>query len=185
MNKGWKVFAALCLSSALLLGCQEKEELGTGTVVGNENKIAFAEESNLLQLSPDELKVYTAFKKKWDDRVLKDADPIMVAKLYFHAIDTKDYATQYELFIDDLEQVEWSKQEHLKMMKEDGLKTAEQMRKLFARVQEVKFIEVDKKSGYLEFPEEGENLGQFQMVKNKKGIWKVKFRPMQWGYNMK
>jgi hypothetical protein len=185
LKKGWKVLAAICLSSALLLGCQETEELGTGTVVGNENKVALAEESNLMQLSPDELKVYAAFKKKFDDRVLKEADPIMVAKLYFHAIETHDYNTQYELFVDDVEQREWSKQEHMQMMKEEGPKMAEKMRKLFARMQEVKFIEVDQKTGYLEFPEEGENLGQFQMVKNKAGIWKVKFRPMQWGYNMK
>jgi hypothetical protein len=45
-------------------------------------------------------------------------------------------------------------------------------------VQDVKFIEDEDKSGYIEFPQDGENLGQFLMSRDRAGIWKVQFDPL-------
>jgi len=169
----------LGISGLILVGCQEELELGTGTVVGNEKKVVLAEETNMLTLNADEAKIYQNFKQQKNPQLLQNADPIMVAKFFMHALLQKDYQTEYSLYIDDPGQVKWNQATHLKKMVPEEQKLAKQLQKIFKGVHEVKFVEADKTSGYLEFPLEGENMGRFQMVKNQAGIWKVKFNPLQ------
>jgi hypothetical protein len=181
MRKFWKTgLAVLAAGSILAAGCQEEKEIGTGAVVGNEHKVLMAEETNMLTLNPDEQKLYDEYKKNYNDSLLKDADPIMVAKLYIHAVITGDHETQYELYIDSPEQgPDFSKEAFLKEAEQDGKKTAAAFKKMFANVKSVKFVEVDAGSGYVEFLMEGEETGQLQMGKDSHGVWKMKVQPSQ------
>lgn len=187
MNKGgffllkpiWRFVFLIGISGLLLAGCQEEQELGTGTVIGNEKKVVLAEETNLLILSEDEERLYGNFKEQKDIQLLKDIDPIMIAKFFVKALQEKDYHTEYLLYIDDPEQVQWDLETHLSQMISEEEQLAKQLQKNFQNISQVKFIEENEMSGYLEFPLEGENVGRFQMLKNKDGIWKVKFRPLQ------
>lgn len=174
-----KLVLILGVSSLVLAGCQEDQELGTGTVVGNEKKVVMAEETNLLTLSEDESQIYQNFKQQKDPQLLKDADPIMIAKFFVKALQEKDYETEYLLYIDDPDKVKWDRNTHLTKMIPEEENLEKQLQKYFQHVTQVKFVEEDANSGYLEFPLTGENLGRFQMVKNEAGIWKVKFQPLQ------
>jgi hypothetical protein len=170
----------LFLCTVFLSACQSDEQsLGEGTVVGNDSKVLLAEETNMLTLAPDEAKLYEQIRKTGNADVLKQADPILAAKLYIHAVLSGQYDTQYALMIPDSQKAAWSKAEYLKKMKSEGPKEAAELKRLFAQVQEVKFIETDERSGYLEFTLKGEKQGKFLLSKDAKGIWKAEFNPVR------
>lgn len=165
------------LGVTILAGCQEEPELGTGTVVGNDPRVALVEETHMLSLTETEQQLYDQFKNGFDNQVLKEADPITITKLYLHALKSKDYETEYELYIEDQEYVMWSKEEHLQQKKDEV--DREKILAHFKDLNEGKFHEVDAQSGFVEFPLEGEKTGSFHLRKNQEGIWKVKFMPIQ------
>ncbi|WP_124728023.1 hypothetical protein [Staphylospora marina] len=172
------VLALMVFGSLLAAGCQG-DELGTGAVVGNEPKVLMTEQTNMLTLNQDEQKLYDSFKEKYDFEVLKDADPIMVAKLYVHAVITQDAETQYELTMHAPEAVPVSKEQFVSEVRQNNGKTAKAFKDMFSGVQTVKFVEVDRGSGYIEFLMNGEESGQLLMGRDERGIWKMKEMPHQ------
>ncbi len=141
-------------------GCQSHQELGAGTVVGNENKVSLMEETNLLELGKDEQKIYNALRDDNRKKCLKEVDPIVIAKLYLHAVLTRDQAMEKALSVQGISEAK-------------AYNKAQNMKMIFTNVTRVKFIQNDEQSGYLEYPTFGENIARFQMFKDENGIWKV------------
>ncbi|MGA8944101.1 MAG: hypothetical protein WB502_15515 [Thermoactinomyces sp.] len=151
----------LCIGFAIFInGCQGQKELGTGTVVGNEKKVSLMEESNLLALSEDEQKIYQECRNDSSKECLKKADPVVIAKLYLHAVLTRDQEMEKALSVQGTREAR-------------AYYKVQQIKKILTDVTNVKFIQNDEHSGYLEYPMVGENIGRFQMLKDGNGIWKV------------
>lgn len=152
----------VCVGFAVFInGCQGQKELGTGTVVGNEKKVSLMEETNLLVLSEDEQKIYKACREDSRKSCLKKVDPVLIAKLYLHAVLTRDQVMEKALSVQGTAEAK-------------AFNKAQNMKTFLTDVTRVKFIHNDdKQSGYLEYPLVGENIARFQMFKDEHGIWKV------------
>ncbi|NLG04429.1 MAG: hypothetical protein GX567_11475, partial [Clostridia bacterium] len=87
--------------------------------IGAMNEIS---DKNTFNLTAEEQKVYDIFKINKDDALLKNLEPISIAKLYIQTSLDEDYKTQYGLyFIEKLNegQMGWTLEEHLKIPKKD------------------------------------------------------------------
>lgn len=159
VNIRFVMFWVFC--GILFVGCQEQQEMGTGTVVGNEKKVQMLEETHLLELSEDEQKVYEQYKTK-EVEALKKIDPIVTARLYLHAVLNQDEEMEQLLSVNK------KPEDHQKLIQK-----VNSMKRVITGVTKVKFIQVDEQTGYVEYPLMGEDVSRFQMVKNEQGIWKV------------
>ncbi|TCS95046.1 hypothetical protein EDD58_103471 [Hazenella coriacea] len=182
INNWSKGFFVFLLVVGLLVGCSSEEEVEADvkgqdhTVAGNEPQVTMKEKVHLLQLTNDEEKLYQSFKQGYNNQVLKDATPITVMKLYLHAVQQKDYGTEYELYIDDPEHISWSKEQHL----QDASSKDEPLLDPYNKEMEVEFVQMDETSGNVSYPREDESgKGSFGLIKNQQGIWKVRFMPEQ------
>jgi hypothetical protein len=187
-----KILLMLLILTLIFTGCtaardsQNNEESNAVNPVDNENSenpgstvedkdIYF--NANLTELKPQEKEIYENFKKKYDNEVLRDLDPVVVAKFYLYATKTEDRETQYELYIDDENHVQWSKEEHLSFPKDDqGV--------MDNYLQQFKNVDI-----YFEKDVNNEKYGSVRIVnkefpyimmtKNSAGIWKINFLPGQ------
>ncbi|MBA4601444.1 hypothetical protein [Thermoactinomyces mirandus] len=151
----------ICIGFVLFMnGCQGHEELGTGTVVGNEKKVTLMEETDFLVLSEDEQKIYHTCKADEKENCLRKVDPIVVAKLYLYAVLTRDQVMEKALSVQGMAEAR-------------AYNKAQSMKTILTGVTKVKFIQTDQQSGYIEYPMLGENSARFQMFKDERGVWKV------------
>lgn len=140
---------------------------------------------DLLALSQEELDAYNRFKSNYNEEELRGLEPISLMRLYLHATIEHDLESQWELYIKEENYLGWDKEYHLSEFanhrkrefsefenavnidisyEEDDINTA--------IVWEDKYLEEYDSSGYpFKFT--------FGLVKNKDGIWKVSFLPMQ------
>lgn len=85
----------------------------------------------------------------------------MIAKLYLHAVLTRDQVMEKALSVQGIADAK-------------AFNKAQNMKTVLTDVTRVKFIQNDdQQSGYLEYPLVGENIARFQMFKDEYGIWKV------------
>lgn len=111
--------------------------------------------------------------------------PLTVCKLYIHSGHIQDYETQYAFYIQDEMYLGWTKEEHMrgfsrkeKSQKKEEIMGAENLRVYYT--QDSNKANITWTHGDEERDANG-NLFEyhFSLVKNKDGIWKVKFLPMQ------
>lgn len=133
---------------------------------------------NLLDLNNEELQIYNKFKQHYNEEVLRDVEPLSICKMYFYAGYNKDYETEYELYIKGEEWLGWSKEEHMSIPDNERIKDFIE----FKNVEDLK-AEVKEDSAVITWKYDGDNEDEFRygfnLVKNKDGIWKVSFMPMQ------
>lgn len=73
-----------------------------------------------MDLTTREKQGYEKYIIEFDDRDLPYS-PIVVMKLYLHALEEENYEAEWELFIKDEDQVKWDKKHHMEIPKEDRL----------------------------------------------------------------
>lgn len=150
--------------------------------------------TNLLKLTESEKKIYDKFSKNYNDTVLKGLGPLTICKLYLYAEELRDYETEYELYIQDEKYLGWSKEEHLKEHeneKDEGKieGTKDEYLGIFRNAVNVQVSYLkDNKKAVITFKnnfvtskdiEDEDFVFTFSLAKNKNGIWKVCFLPMQ------
>lgn len=136
---------------------------------------------NLLELSNNELDTYNKFKENYDEFILKDLSPLSICKLYLYSLKTKDYITEYELYTKDKDYVLWSKEEHMNIPEEHRLKDFD----IFINAEKLE-VNINEKTAYIiwDYKKELDASAKpfrvgFSLTKNKNGIWKVNFMPLQ------
>ena len=151
--------------------------------IGAMNEIS---DRNSFNLTAEEQKVYDLFKINKDDALLKNLEPISIAKLYIQASLDEDYETQYGFyFIENLNkgQMGWTLEEHLKIPKKDrGSK--EFIYENLVPLVNGEFIMMDENKGYIKYQIVDEATSEildmgFRMERGKNKIWKVSFMPIQ------
>ncbi|MBS4538254.1 hypothetical protein GOQ27_07250 [Clostridium sp. D2Q-11] len=174
-----KVLVLIAILSLLLMGCDDLDSTNSQTTDSDDDEIYTID---LLELSEEEMGIYDEFKKNYDESELKGVEPLSICKMYLHAGYNKDYETQYELYIKDEEYVQWSKEEDMEFPEKDRMKSYEE----FQSVENLKVDITEQKHANINWdhPEEVDSDGKpyrfgFNLVKNKDGIWKVHFMPLQ------
>ncbi|PPA70879.1 hypothetical protein [Jeotgalibacillus proteolyticus] len=130
-----------------------------------------------LTLSADEQNVYEAFIKEYDDSILSGLSPTQIFRFYWLAEEQGDFKTQYLLYNHDesagkvfetLEDFEEAKQDE-----------SYPVLHAFKKNELVEVI-VDEQNAYIAIKaEDPEKMQGFSLSKNKKGVWKVNWLPMQ------
>ncbi len=143
------------------------------------------EKIDLLDLSQEELDAYNRFKSTYDGEKLRGLEPLSLMRLYIHAIMEKDYESQWELYIKDEDYIGWDKEYHMGIPDSDRITDFS----VFENAVNIKVDYYDDQENASiswedKYLEEYDNSGYpfkygFSLVKNKEGIWKVSFLPMQ------
>lgn len=174
-----KVLVLMGIFLLLLVGCNDSDTTNSDSTEVDSTE---PETTSLLELNDEEMEIYNEFKENYDESVLQGVEPLSVCKMYFYASTDKDYETQYELYIKDEEYVQWSKEEHLSFSESDRMKEFDQ----FEKVEDLKVDITDSKHANVnwiygdDFTVDGNPIRMgFNLVKNKEGVWKVHFMPMQ------
>lgn len=128
--------------------------------------------------SAKEIALYEKFKENYDQTVLKNSEPVTIARLYWYAVFLQDPTTQYHLYTTRPESVMWTLEEHLSMVKTEPPMDPEQYINYAKKVDEGTFIKHEDGSGHFEYGE-GEEMWGFQLILNEDGIWQVAFMPLQ------
>lgn len=126
-------------------------------------------------LSNDELKIYNTYKKDLDKKILKDKEPIFVAKLYAQAILTGEYSVAYSLYSDSDDKP--SEEEFIKTINNFSENIKNEFIENIKAVKNGKFIE-DGDNGYIEYEVIENHLLAIDMVK-KDDVWLLKYLPIQ------
>jgi hypothetical protein len=140
--------------------------------------VSFDGASSFELISPKLKEVYQSFRTNYNEEALIGLSPLDLFKLYYYAASNEDYRTQYELYIFDEEyfRVFETYEDYLQAVYE----TSEASSKLLERISRSNLMEVilpdDKNAAITVTDVEGTSFG---LVKNKKGIWKVKWLPLQ------
>jgi len=134
-------------------------------------------------LSKETEELYSRFAEKKEDELLRGLSPLDVFKFYVKASEASDYETQYALFIKDSDHEVPSYKTYINEISRDqeALDRAKQMwaelKESYGLTEEIEddqaLIRISNGSGNNE-----EDKG-FQLVKNKDGIWKAAWMPMQ------
>jgi hypothetical protein len=124
---------------------------------------------------------YNAFSKTYKDDALINLSPLDIFTIYYYCEEQKDYKTQYALFIKDPEvnQTFKSYEEYELAVKQpsnqasngkflDSLKSAPLQERMQSKTKAYILISKDSGQGF-----------GFGLTKNKKGIWKVNWMPIQ------
>lgn len=121
---------------------------------------------------------YDTFSKTHDDQALKDLTPFDIFQLYFYAEEQADYKTQYAMFIDDpeYEKIFKTEGEYIAASTEPNNRPGKKdlIEKIRKSSPEMHII---GDSAYISISKE--NGLSFGLTKNKKGIWKVNWLPLQ------
>lgn len=144
-----------------------------------------SDSENLMELSETEEEIYNKFAQDYDESHLKGVKPLSICKLYLHAGQVQDYETEYELFIQDENYLGWSKEEHMEIPKEHRQKDWD----MFEKTEDIQVsYSEDNQQAFISWivsddsnkDADGEPFRySFSLAKNKEGIWKVCFLPMQ------
>jgi hypothetical protein len=133
---------------------------------------------------PDRLiQRYDQFAAEKKDEWLEGLDPLDIFKMYFHAEQNKDYETQYALYFQDPETEIPTLQQFLQDVKsnrtlaDNERKFIEELKK-YAKSYEIKNQNGNEAVIWITFSNDRDPLG-FRMKKNKQGIWKVSWMPIQ------
>ncbi|MBE4909091.1 hypothetical protein IMZ08_13560 [Bacillus luteolus] len=140
--------------------------------------ISFDGASSFELISPELEKVYQRFRTDFNEEALIGLSPLDIFKLYYYAASIEDYRTQYELFIFDEEYIRVFEtyEDYLQAVNE----TREASSNLLEMISKSNLMEVilpdDENAAITVGDLEGTSFG---LVKNKKGIWKVQWLPLQ------
>lgn len=139
---------------------------------------------SLLELTAYEDSKLGDFRQNYEDKTLKDLDPLSVCKMYLYSALIGDYETQYELYTTNEGYVMWSKEEDLAFPKKDRIKDFEKYKdvhdievKYGKNYEEEAIISWSSENGYVD-EEHGPWNYEFRLIKDG-DIWKVSFMPMQ------
>lgn len=148
-----------------------------------EVKIPYKDSSSFM-LRQKELELYTRLVQGESISCLKDVEPMSIAKLYIQAGLDKNYNVQYELYTPYVETGwGWTSEEDHKIPNEDRTSPEETLR-LMGNIAQGEFIMRGENNGYIRYKaviEEGKEPVEmgFNMSKDKQGIWRVDFMPLQ------
>ncbi len=142
-------------------------------------------EGSFLVLTDIEKEAFNRFTEDYNDRELTFLSPISIMKLYLHAQKEKNYEAEWELYTKDHNEFGWSKEDHMKIPKEDRPKD-------FSHFENPVNIEIKYLNDYKEaivswedkYLEEYDASGNpfrfsFKLVMDNNWSWKVSFMPMQ------
>ncbi|HIW35150.1 MAG TPA: hypothetical protein IAA29_20455 [Candidatus Paenibacillus intestinavium] len=142
---------------------------------------AFSEHWSFSSTELEEL--YDLFAEKKDDELLRGLSPLDVFKFYVKASESGDLDTEYALFIKDPDHEVPSYNSYINDISraQEGMERSKQMwvelKQIYGLTEELDgdsaLIPISKGNGNRE-----EEKG-FQLVRNKNGIWKVAWMPMQ------
>ncbi|RDI45785.1 hypothetical protein [Falsibacillus pallidus] len=138
------------------------------------------DDAGRVQLEPELLSLYKQFSAKHDDMLLRGLTPLQIFTLYFYAEDQKDYGVQYWLFNHDpdVEQIFKSEEDWIQSSQKDGGSLLEKVKNSYL---EEKIV--DDSNAYILISSEKnqglENSLGFGLSKNKAGVWKVNWMPIQ------
>lgn len=157
-----------------------------------------AENENLHEgwvLSPQQLELYETFTRQPNDALLKGLEPVDIFKWYMRAVLLGDFDVVYALFIQGSEYAVPSREEFLNGVAGDpeGVqrgkvqsKTLEQNYRLEQRMEGDAALIVMTLNGKQNPKDEVAGLGVvledqkgFGLTRNKEGVWKVNWMPMQ------
>lgn len=131
---------------------------------------------DFLKFSPKEKEAYNWFRLEQNIENLMGLSPITVAKFYIQAELDEDFVTQYALYTTREDRIMWSKEQHMEYSEEPQDKQT--IMRAYEYLADGHFVKSDEQSGYIYFQGENGPMG-FQMVKDKNGVWKVSFMPIQ------
>lgn len=121
---------------------------------------------------------YEGLKQKLDESLLKDLEPIGIAKIYVLASFEREDDVSYFLYTQREGMVAWTKEEDAEIPEKDR-GNQEQIAAIYNNLENGEFVETSDFAGYIAFePRAGEKSG-FQMIKDETDIWKVAFMPIQ------
>ena len=160
MNKLFMILITLFL----VVGCSNNQ---------TPSNVHKGEPKNTDVITPKELALFEQVKKEQNELALKGETPKTVAILYYYAGMQEDYQTEYTLYVDNPDRIQWSLAEHLAFPKRDRTQI-ENAKAMIEKIKKADFKETSPTEGYLLF----KDSGGFQMVKED-GVWKVAFMPIQ------
>lgn len=147
-----------------------------GVDIVQEQKLK-VDELGRLQLPYRLLEVYKTFAQTQNDGLLKGLTPFDIFQLYLYAEVQKDYKTQYSLFIDDPEYEPTFKtyEEYAAAAKQNG-KSSETLLEIIKAGKLEEKMTSEKEAHIVISKDIGLSFG---LTRNKIGIWKVKWLPLQ------
>ncbi|MFC0188638.1 hypothetical protein ACFFJY_10095 [Fictibacillus aquaticus] len=131
--------------------------------------------------SDKEKEVYEAFRKSLDENLLRDLDPISIAKFYAQANIAQEFDVVYALYTDRKNYIHMSKEEYEKLPSSHRF-TPENAFNAFKNIEKGKFIShEDNITAHIEYmaDPDAEAPSGFTMVKDEDGIWNISFLPLQ------
>lgn len=137
-------------------------------------------------LTETEQAVYDQFKESYDLEVLRNIDPVTIAKMYWVSNLQQDVETNYALLTDVEGLIAWPREEHdersfnnIQDLSEDEIKMIYAFH--YNGIENGQFVKSEGIGGVLNFvPTYKPNTPMsFQMVQNPDGIWQVAFNPLQ------
>lgn len=170
--------------SGPLAGLSPSEELETLLT----SAIQFNVEA--LSLSPKLLSIYKKYEQQKDDNLLRGLDPVDICKLYYHAEEKFDYETMYALYVkfENGENVSYPDlKTYLKDIKSDKnlvQNSKNHLKELKEQTISIEQIPIDLKTTAIQFTFKskeirGGGFETFMVVKDKNGIWKANWMPIQ------
>ena len=138
-------------------------------------------------LNETEQVIYDQFKENYDVEVLRNVDPVTIAKMYAVSDLEQDIETNYALLTDEETLRAWSREEHDERFLRDNIYdlSDDEINMIFALqyngIEYGRFIESEGIGGTVEFtPSYKPNMPMsFHMIQNPDGIWQVAFMPLQ------
>ncbi|WP_433750947.1 hypothetical protein [Falsibacillus pallidus] len=138
------------------------------------------DDAGRVKLEPELQSIYKQFSAKHDDMLLRGLTPLQIFYLYFYAEDQKDYGVQYWLFNHDpdIEQTFKSEEDWIQASQKEGNSLLEKVKNSYL---EEKIT--DDSNAYILISsganQSTENSLGFGLSKNKAGVWKVNWMPIQ------
>lgn len=132
---------------------------------------------NNIELSPELQNVYIEFSITRDERILADLSPADIFQLFYYSEEQKKSDVQYALYIQDEDYINpfGTLEEYLKA-KQDPISEVN-TEKFIVELKSLPLQEIiiDDENAFIQI---GDESG-FKIIKNKTGIWKVSWLPLQ------
>lgn len=129
-------------------------------------------------LTEEEKVIYEKFTADHNEEHLRGLSPVSVAKLYVFAEMENNQEVLYALYTDKEGYVQWTKEEHMEMIKSQFHDPDSTLR-VYTGIQDGEFIESGENEGWIKFYNVNDSMMGFQMRKDEDGIWNVGFMPIQ------
>ncbi|MBU8878635.1 hypothetical protein BGM26_06480 [Bacillus sp. FJAT-29790] len=133
--------------------------------------------SNRMMLPKKLQKIYDEFSITKDDEILAELTPSQVFQFYYYSEEQEDYEVQYNLYIDDEEYIRVFEtfEDYLKAIETTGSKNKEML--IIDKIKSASLQEILVNDTYA-YVAISKDQG-FSLQKNRKGIWKVNWLPLQ------